>query len=85
MDNNIKLHLNETTKETMKKRNITEEDLKKTITNAETTGEKLYQPQTNRHLAKLKINEATIYADYTTEKDTYKINTTYKHKAVIKQ
>jgi len=80
----ITLLVDSNTKGVLKARGITEEDIKKVIAHAEKVGEKLYQPGSNRFLAKMLMDQATIYVDYTAEKGAFKVNSSYKHKAVVK-
>ncbi len=81
----IELLVDKAVRGVMKARGITEDDVKRIISNAERTGEKLYRPGGNKFLAKMLINEATVYVEYTAEEGHFKINTAYKHKAVIKE
>ena len=81
----IKLELSDEVKQQLEDRHILEDEVKQVINNAETAGEKLYQPDENRYLAKLRIGEATFYVEYAIEGDKYVVNSTYAHKAEIKE
>ena len=65
---------------------ISDEQVKMVIYNGETTGEKFYQKEEEKFLSKMKIGEITVYVEYspTGDKDTFKINTAYSHKATFK-
>lgn len=64
-------------------RHILDEDIKQVISIAEATGEKLYQPGTERYLAKLKADNATFYVEYSPLGDGYEVHTAYFHRSEI--
>ena len=64
-------------------RHILDEDIKKVIAAAESSGEKLYQPDSDRHLAKLQTENATFYVEYSPAGEGYQIHTAYFHKSEI--
>jgi glutamate synthase (NADPH/NADH) small chain len=83
---NIKLQKDDKVRETLQSRHILDEEIKMVISNAETTGEKLYQPDTGKFLAKLKIGDVTFYVEYSAfEENTYVIHTAYSHRAVLEE
>jgi hypothetical protein len=61
-------------------RHITEDDLRRVIDHAESTGLKLYQPGTEDFLSKLRIQKVYFYVEYSLDKDTYQIRTAYAHR-----
>ena len=64
----------------MEKRHILDDDVKQVIYHAETTGEKLYQqPEGNRHLAKMALENATFYVEYSVTDGSYEVHTVYSH------
>ena len=79
----INLELSDEVKRLLADRHIAEDEVKQVINNAETEGEKLYLPDENRYLAKLRIGEATFYVEYSIEEDGYAARTAYAHKATI--
>jgi len=81
-----KLQKTDHAKEAMELMHISDEQVKMVINHGETTGEKLYQQEEERFLAKMRIEEATICVEYSPmeEKDTYKIHTAYAYKATVK-
>ena len=81
----IKLELSDEVRQRLEDRHILEDEVKQVINNAETEGEKLYQPDENRYLAKLRIGEATFYVEYAIKEDGYVVNSAYAHKAKIKE
>jgi hypothetical protein len=64
-------------------RHILEDDIKQVIFHAETTGEKLYQPNTNIFLAKLRIGRATFYIEYARGAADFVVRTAYGHRSDI--
>lgn len=81
----IKLQVTDEVKQLLEERHIAEDEVKQVINNAEAEGKKLYQPEANRYLAKLRIGEATFYAEYAIEEDRYLVKTAYVHKAEVKE
>jgi len=79
----IKLQLSDEVKQLLEERHILEDEVKQVIDHAETAGEKLYQPDESRYLAKLLIGKATFYVEYSVEDGSYKVHTAYAHKAKI--
>lgn len=80
----IKLQVDEKGKQLMEERHISEDEVKQVIHHAETEGEKLYLPDENRYLAKLKMGEATFYVEYSVEDGNHIVRSAYVHKAEIK-
>ena len=80
----IKLQVNDEIKQLLEERHISEDEVKQVIHHAETEGEKLYQPDENRYLAKLKIGKAAFYVEYSIEDGNYIVRSAYAHKAEIK-
>ena len=85
VDGNIKLKLSDEVRQRMLERHISEDEIKQVIQNAEATGRKAYQTDTNLYLASLWIDRATFYVEYLIEDGTYSIVTTYAHRAEIKE
>jgi len=72
--------------EAMELRHILDDEIKMVIHHAESSGEKLYQPESNKFLAKLKIGEATFYAEYSVaDGNTYTVHTAYAHKTKVEE
>ena len=65
----IKLKLSDEVRQLLEERHISEDEIKQVIYHAEANGEKLYQPETNRYLAKLRIEQASFYAEYSIEQE----------------
>jgi hypothetical protein len=69
--------------EILDERHVTDIDLRQVIEYAENTGEKLYQPDTDRVLAKLRIGEVYFYAEYSPVETGYRIHTAYTHRFLL--
>jgi hypothetical protein len=59
---------------------ILDDDVKRVIDHAEKTGQKLYEPGTDRLLSKLRINEAYFYVEYSPVSGGFKIHAAYTHR-----
>ena len=82
----IELQLSDEVRDTMELRHILDEEVKIVIHNAEAKGEKLYQPETNRYLAKMRLSNATFYVEYSViEGKPYVVHTAYSHRAEIEE
>lgn len=79
----MNLQISDEVRELMESRHVVEEDMKKVIQNAEATGEKLYQEESDRFLARRRLGEATCYVEYSTGQDAYIAHTVYSHRAKI--
>ena len=67
-------------------RGILDDDVKMVIHTAETTGEKMYKPDTGESLAKLLIGETTFHVQYTPkDEQNYTIHTAFWFKAKIEE
>jgi hypothetical protein len=64
----------------MEARHILDDDLKRVIDHAEKTGQKLYQPESDRLLAKLLVQAAYFYAEYSPIPGGYRIHAAYTHR-----
>ena len=60
-------------------RHILDDDLVKVIEYAEKTGDKLYQLDGERFLAKLKMYTVYFYAEYSPVEGGFQIHNTYSH------
>jgi len=70
--------------EVLETRHILDDEVKMVIHNAESTGEKLYQPDTNRLLAKKRIADVTFYVEYSAcAEGTYAVHTAYSHRTEL--
>lgn len=67
----------------LEERHILDEDIVQVIQTAEETGEKLYQPDGDRYLAKLRISEATFYVEYSMSDEGCVVHGGYCHRSEI--
>jgi hypothetical protein len=67
----------------LEERHLLDDDVKQVIYHAETTGEKLFQPEENRCLAKLTLSNATFYVEYSIVDGSYVVHTAYSHQSQI--
>ena len=79
----IKLQVGDEVKKRLEERHISEDEIKQVIDFAETKGEKLYQPDANRYLAKNRLGEVTIYVEYSTDENGYIVHTAYSHRSKV--
>ena len=80
----IKVEISDSVRQRLEMRHISEDEVKQVIYHGETTGEKLYQIESNKLLAKLKIGKATFYAEYYPgEEGKYILESAYAHKSDI--
>jgi glutamate synthase (NADPH/NADH) small chain len=69
----------------MENRRILREDLKKTIHNAETTGEKFINPSTGRSLASFRPGRVTYWVEYSQTGQEYQVHKAYSHRMEMKR
>jgi glutamate synthase (NADPH/NADH) small chain len=65
----------------LEERGIHDEEIKRVIHNAESTGDKLYQQDGDKFLARLRILEATFYVEYSVSGENYTVHSAYAHRA----
>ena len=82
----LKLQKSEEVGEILESRHILDDEVRMVIHNAESRGGRLYQPETERFLAKLKIAGITFYVEYSlAEEKTYIVHTAYSHRAELEE
>ena len=79
----LKLEMDEDVRDLLEARHILDEDLKRVIEHAERTGEKLYQPGSDRFLSKLRVEEVYFYVEYSPLEGAYRIHTAYSHRFLL--
>ena len=67
----------------MKERHISDTEVKLAIHHGETTGEKLYQMDSDRFLTKLKFSGAMFYVEYSQTGDDFTVHAAYAHLSEI--
>ena len=79
----VKLEISDKVRRRLEMRHILENDLKQVIHHAETNGEKLYQVDSDKYLARLKIGKATFYVEYSLGAESFIVESAYAHKSDI--
>ena len=82
----INLEKNGDVSAVLEERGILDDDIKMVIHNAETTGEKMYKPETGECLAALLIGETTFHVQYLPgDGQNFKIITAFWFKSKIEE
>ena len=68
----------------MKQRMILVEDVRRTIEQAEQTGDKIENPVTGRSLASLRSACVTYWVDYSAERDAFVVHNAYSHRMEVR-
>jgi hypothetical protein len=80
----IKLEKSKDVQDLLDARHITDIDLKRVLDHAEKTGKKLYLPNSDRLLSKLRIVDTYFYAEYSPiEEGSFRIHSAYAHRFLI--
>ena len=79
----VPLEISEEVNRYLEMRHVVEDEIKQVIFHAETTGDKLYQPDANRYLGKLRLGKATFYTDYSCGEEKFIVNLAYAHRSEI--
>jgi hypothetical protein len=80
----VKINNEEAMQDLLDDRGIILEDVRKTIAAAETTGRKLVSvDDENRFLAKNRMENINIYAEYTPTADGFELHTAYAHRVML--
>jgi len=79
----VKLEISTEVNRYLEMRHVLEDEVKQVIYHAENTGEKLYKPDINRFLGKLKIGKVTFYADYSYGDGKFILKYGYAHRSEI--
>lgn len=79
----FKLEITDNAYQLIVDRHILESDLIQVIQYAEKTGEKLYQKDSDRFLAKLKLNTVYFYAEYSPIEGGYLVHNAYSHRFTL--
>lgn len=81
----LRLEKSDEVSDALEERHILDEDIKRVIQNAESTGDKLYQTDTDRFLSKLRVGEVTFYVEYSRIENGYRIHTAYSHRFLLEE
>jgi rRNA maturation endonuclease Nob1 len=81
----LRLEKTDAVADMLEERHILDEDVKRVIQNAESTGDKLYQTDTDHFLSKLRVGEVTFYVEYSRIDKGYRIHTAYSHRFLLEE
>jgi len=81
----MKLEISDEMKSFMQVRHILDEDVKRVIDYAEKTGNKLYKPESDMFLAKLRVKEVYFYVEYSPIESGFRIHTAYSHRFLMEE
>lgn len=76
----MNIEKSEEVKTILDERHILDDDLRRVIDNAEKTGDKLYQPEGDRFLSQLRVNEVYYYVEYARSERGFRVHTAYSHR-----
>jgi glutamate synthase (NADPH/NADH) small chain len=81
----IKLLKTEELSQLMVERGITDSDVQEVIDTAENGGTKLYQEGATHCLAKKRLGQFTVYAEYEIEANGYQLLNVYSHRVMLEE
>lgn len=80
----IELEKTDQVTELLESRKIMDDEIRMVIHNAETKEEKLYQQESDKFLAKLRVTQVTFYVEYSPAGEgTYTVHTAYSHRTEL--
>jgi hypothetical protein len=79
----IRLSVDPEVRVLLEKRRFKDEDLQKTIAEAEHTGKKFIHPRTGRFLAGVRQGSVTVWVEYGPRDDGYEIYSAYHHRVEV--
>ena len=79
----IRLYLSKELRDVLEARRITEEDVQKTIVQAEATGRKFVHPRTGRFLAGVRPYFVTFWVEYSAKDEGFEVHSAYQHRVKI--
>ncbi len=79
----IRLFVDPGVRAVLEKRRLRDEDLRKTLFEAEQTGKKFVHPRTGHFLAGMRQGKVTVWAEYSPREDGFEIYSAYEHRVEI--
>ncbi len=80
----LELQVSDEVKAILEARHILDDEVKMVIYNGETTGQKLYQTESDKLLAKLRIANVTFYVKYSCAGERiYSVHSAYCHRTEL--
>lgn len=84
MEPSIELRMSEEMRLLLEQRMILVEDVRRTIENAEQTGDKLENPATGHFLASYRSACVTYWVEYSTEGSAFVVHNAYSHRMEVR-
>ena len=82
----VEIQKSDEVRDILEYRHVLDDEIKMVIHSAECSRKKLHQPKSDRYLAKLRIANATFYAEYSVSgKNSYIVHTAYAHRTKLEQ
>jgi hypothetical protein len=81
--NQVRLFIAPEIKAVLEKRRLKEEDLKKTLFEAEKTGKKFVHPDTNHFLSGMRQGTVSIWVEYSPREGGFEIHKAYQYRLTI--
>jgi len=79
----VRLIISPETREILEKRRLTDDEIRTTLVEAETTGKKFIHPQTGHLLAGARQGNVTVWVKYEPGEEGYVIHTAYQYRVKI--
>ena len=79
----FRLYVGPEVRAVLESRRLKDEDLQKTLLQAEQTGRKFIHPKTGRYLAAARQGSVTVWVEYGPREDGYEIFSAYQHRVEI--
>ncbi|MDD5207560.1 MAG: hypothetical protein PHS17_19175 [Desulfobacterales bacterium] len=79
----IRLFIDPEVRTILEHRRLKDEDLQKTLSEAEQTGKKFVHPHTAHFLAGVRQGSVTVWVEYNPHEDGFKIHSAYQHRVEV--
>jgi hypothetical protein len=84
MEPSIELKISEEVRTLLEERMILVEDVRRTITHAEQTGDKMENPATGRSVASFRPVSVTYWVEYSPEGSGFAVHNAYSHRMEVR-
>lgn len=81
--NQVRLLIAPEVRAVLEKRRLNDEDVQKTLLEAEKTGKKFIHPDTNHFLAGLRQDAVSVWVEYSPREDGFEIHKAYQYRLKI--
>ncbi|PKN23889.1 MAG: hypothetical protein CVU64_23415 [Deltaproteobacteria bacterium HGW-Deltaproteobacteria-21] len=79
----IRLFIDPEVRMVLEERRLKEEDLQRTLSEAEQTGKKFVHPHTGHFLAGVRQGSVTVWVEYSRHEDGFKVHRAYQHRVEV--